>query len=66
MKKYLNDLSPFAKSLDEIEDHIVAFGGHDRPRYIYPDNNEAGYLGIDNWGQYWNKALFTEETVGKL
>ena len=64
MRKYLNDQQEFPKSLEEIEGHVVAFEGHDRPRYAYPNNTEAGYLGLDDWGQYWNKAKFLEEVSG--
>lgn len=66
MKKFVNDKSPFSNSLDEMDGEVLSFEGHDRPRYIYPFNNEAGYLGLDDWSQYWNKATFSSEVVGKL
>ena len=66
MKKYINDKSPFSNSLDEMDGQVLIFEGHDRPRYIYPFNNEAGYLGLDDWSQYWNKPTYSSEVVGKL
>ena len=64
--KYLNDLSVKPHITTELAGHGVAFNGYDRPRYIYPAISEAGYLGIDDWSGYWNKAAYASEGTGTL
>lgn len=66
MKKYINDKSQFAQSVDELDGHLINFEGHDRPRYIYPANTEAGYLGLEDWSEYWNKPTYDSEGTGDL
>jgi hypothetical protein len=62
MRKYINDKPEFPQSYAEVSRHALIFEGHDVPRYIFPDNTEAGDLGISRWGdKYWYKPVFSSE-----
>lgn len=65
MRKYINDKPEFPQSYAEVSGQSIIFEGHDVPRYVYPDNTEAGDLGLFNWGiDYFYKPVFKEETSG--
>lgn len=64
MKKYINDKSPFPQSLEELDGVVLNFEGHDRPRYVYPLNEEAGYLGLESMDKPWHTPQFVSIDAG--
>jgi hypothetical protein len=64
MEKYINDKSPFWQSIGELDGVMLDFEGHDRPRYIYPTNKEAGYLGIESFDAVWNTPQYVSTASG--
>jgi hypothetical protein len=66
LKKYINDKSPFPQSVDEMDGSVLIFEGHDRPRYVYPLNEETGYLGLDSMDHPWFTPQFVSLGTGTL
>lgn len=67
MKNFINNTSNVRKAVSQFENHITVFDGYDRPRYIYQSTDEAGYLGILDWFQYyWKPTYNSDQTGGSL
>ncbi len=66
MSESINDKSPYPQSYAEVGEQVCIFEGHDRPRYIHPVNGVSGYLGFEDWFNYWQKPVYASEGTGTL
>jgi len=65
-KEMINDMTAGKKSIDGLNRHVCIFNGYDTPRYILPDLDQAGELGVLDWGGVWTAPQQTATPAGSL
>ena len=65
-KLYHVDMTPFPAHTAEMERQVLVCNGYERPRFVDTGRRVGGYLGIDDWGNYWQKPTYNQLVAGSL
>jgi hypothetical protein len=65
-KLYHVDMNEFPAHTAELDRQVVVCNGYQRPRFVDTGRKVSGYLGIDEWGNYWKKPTKNWLVAGTL